>query len=73
MESLPVHISVCLVKYRLMASKLLKSGKNLVVVKVVSKTDGSASESGSAAIVSSILLFVRVKRKMGKYQRRVIF
>lgn len=31
-------------------SKLLKSGKNLVVVKVVSKTDGSASESGSAAI-----------------------
>ena len=54
-------------------SKLLKSGKNLVVVKVVSKTDGSASESGSAAMISSILLFVRVKRKMGKYQRRVIF
>ena len=24
-------------------------------------------------LISSILLFVRVKRKMGKYQRRVIF
>lgn len=31
-------------------SKLLKPGKNLVVVKVTRKTEGSASESGSAAI-----------------------
>lgn len=31
-------------------SKLLKPGKNLVVVKVTRKADGSASESGSAAI-----------------------
>lgn len=31
-------------------SKLLKPGKNLVVVKVTRKADGSASENGSAAI-----------------------
>ncbi len=54
-------------------SKLLKSGKNLVVVKVVSKTDGSASESGSAAIDFFYSSVRERKRKMGKYQRRVIF
>lgn len=54
-------------------SKLLKSGKNLVVVKVVSKQMAVLLNLVVLQLISSILLFVRVKRKMGKYQRRVIF
>lgn len=54
-------------------SKLLKSGKNLVVVKVVSKQMAVLPNLVVLQLISSILLFVRVKRKMGKYQRRVIF
>lgn len=47
-------------------SRLLKPGKNLLVVKVTGRVDGNSSEASSAAIDFSILPYVKVSRKVEK-------